>query len=61
MSIRLDIAFMGRDANPILVKSARRIEHDAKWRGWKDRAVFAGVCVVVAVVFIVIVALWAFV
>jgi hypothetical protein len=54
---RLDIAFMGRELgrNPIRVKSARRIEHDAKWRGWKDRAAWiacglliaAAVCVMV--------------
>lgn len=56
----IDVAWMGRETarNPITVKSARRIEHDAKWRAWKDRVVFAGVCVVVAVVFIVLVALW---
>ena len=42
--MRLDVAWMGRETarNPITVKSARRIEHDAKWRGWKDRAKVAG-------------------
>jgi hypothetical protein len=49
---RLDIAFMGRNTalNPITVKSARRIEHDAKWRRFKDRVIFAAVCAIGAAV-----------
>ncbi len=57
---RLDVAFLGRETchDPITLKSARRIEHDAKWQGLKDRAIFAGVCVAIAAGFIIVVALW---
>jgi hypothetical protein len=56
----IDISFMGRELgrDPITLKSPRRIEHDAKWRRFKDRAIFTGACLAVAVGFIVLVALW---
>lgn len=56
----IDVAWMGRELarNPIQVKSARRIEHDAKWRRAKDRAIFAGACALIAIGFISMVALW---
>ena len=56
----IDVAWMGRELarNPIQVKSARRIEHDAKWRRAKDKAIFTGACLAIAVGFIVLVALW---
>lgn len=56
----IDVSFMGRKTarNPIVLISYRGIERDAKWRRWKDRAVFAGACLVIAVGFIVLVALW---
>jgi hypothetical protein len=57
---RLSLAFYGRAtaSNPIVLKSPRRIEHDAKWRRVKDRAIFAGACLAIAVGFIVLVAIW---
>ena len=43
MSNRLDVSFLGRSTarNPITLKSPRRIEHDARWRTWKDRLLWA--------------------
>jgi len=39
---RLDVSFLGRSTarDPITLKSPRRIEHDAKWRTWKDLALW---------------------
>lgn len=49
----IDAAWLGRDTarNPIVVKSARRIEHDAKWRGWKERGLWtlAGLLIALSV------------
>jgi hypothetical protein len=60
-NMRLDVAFLGRETgrDPIMLKSARRIGHDARWRGVKDRAAFAGACLAIAGGFLVLVALWA--
>jgi hypothetical protein len=57
--MRLDVSFMGRATalDPITVKSARRIEHDAKWRKAKDRVIFAAVCAIGAAVCYIVAAL----
>ena len=49
---RIDLAFFGRSTSsgPIVLKSPRRIEHDAKWRRVKDRAWFAAGCALVAAI-----------
>lgn len=57
----LDVTFLGRETarNPIHVKSARRIEHDARWATAKRIAGWAATCILLAVsVCIVVVGLW---
>lgn len=50
MTGRIDVSFLGREPRPILVKTARRIAHDAKWRGWKDRTILASTCILAALI-----------
>jgi hypothetical protein len=55
MTGRIDVSFMGREPHPILVKTARRIEHDSRWRGVKGIA--TGLAVI-ALIWAAIVVWW---